>query len=199
VAWGPDYCTPAELKHYARVEVGDLADDAEIGFAITAASRAIDRSCGGRQFGSLAVATEWLYTPVYDRRRRRWVVTVDDFATTTGLIVKISGVVVTDFVKEPTRAVDTGKVWTQIALGTSLMCAGLDHEIGVTAVWGWAAVPVAIRQACLLQSSRFLARRESPYGIAGSPSDGSELRLLATVDPDVRVAVGHYVRCWSVV
>jgi len=198
VAWAPDYyASDVDLKGYLRMEASDTADDAEIVLACISAARAVDKACH-RQFGVLAAAAEWFYKAEYDRRRGRWVVVVDDFATTAGLVVKVNGVATTDYVKEPTRAVDKGKVWTQIALGTAVTCTGDDDEIGVTVAWGWSAVPSPVKQASLLQAARFLARRESPYGIAGSPSDGSELRLLATVDPDVRVSLGHYVRSWSV-
>ena len=67
----------------------------------------------------------------------------------------------------------------------------------VTARWGWAAVPSTIKQATLLQASRLLARRDAPFGIAGSPDVGSEIRLLARVDPDVAVAVAPYRRWWG--
>jgi len=197
MAWAPDYCTSAELKHYVRIETGDLLDDVEVALAVTAASKAINKACG-RQFGVLAAATEWLYTPEYDRHRGRWLVVVDDFATTAGLIVKIAGVAVTDFVKEPVQGVAKGKVWERLAFGTSVSCSGDEYEVGVTALFGWPSVPAAVTQAALLQGSRFLARRDSPYGVAGSPADGSEMRLQATVDPDVRVSLGDYVRAWAV-
>jgi hypothetical protein len=46
----------------------------------------------------------------------------------------------------------------------------------------------------MLQASRFYARRDSPYGVAGSPDLGSEVRLLSKVDPDVAVSLADYVR-----
>jgi hypothetical protein len=66
--------------------------------------------------------------------------------------------------------------------------------VRVTALWGWSAVPPAIEQATLLQASRLLIRRDSPYGVAGSPEAGTEIRLLARLDPDVDVAVAPYRR-----
>ena len=44
------------------------------------------------------------------------------------------------------------------------------------------------------EASRWFARRNSPYGIAGSPEMGSELRLLAKLDPDVAVMLAGKVR-----
>jgi len=63
--------------------------------------------------------------------------------------------------------------------------------------WGWSAVPVPVKEATYLQASRFHSRRDSPYGIAGSPDQGSELRLLSRVDPDVAVSLSDFVRWWA--
>jgi hypothetical protein len=48
--------------------------------------------------------------------------------------------------------------------------------------------------AARIQAGRFSIRQESLYGVAGSPAAGSELRLLARVDPDVGVSLANYVR-----
>jgi len=195
MAWAPDYITLTELKNYQRI--GDTADDVELAVAITAASRAIDNHTN-RQFGKVAAAEERFYTARPDYDRGRWVVDVDDFMSVAGLAVTVDGVaaLTTDFVKEPVNAAAEGKPWTRLAFETdaSVLPTGMDHEVGVTLPWGWTAVPVAVKNASYLQSSRFAARRDSPYGIAGSPDTGSEMRLLSRVDPDVGVSLRSYVR-----
>lgn len=194
MTWAPDYCTTADLKAYLRVT--DTVDDVQLALAVTTASRAIDKATG-RQFGQLAAATQWEYTAFYDRRIKRWVVPIEDLDTTTGVVVSSLGTAVTDFEYGPRQAVAKGKVWTHLVLGSAVAASSDDGDVKVTAKWGWTAVPTSVKQACLLQASRFAARRDSPYGIAGSPTDGSEMRLLATVDPDVRVSLGPYVRAWG--
>lgn len=194
MAWAPDYATSAELKAYDRI--GDSVDDTQIGYALTAASRAIDKTTS-RQFGQVSPAAEWTYTTVWDRHRCRWLVRIDDLGTTTNLAVKLDGVAVTDYTLEPRNAVAKGKVWEQLVFGSTVSTTVDTDNVAITALWGWPAVPVAVKQAALLQSARFLARRDSPYGVAGSPTDGSELRLLAAVDPDVKVALGRYNRLWT--
>lgn len=191
MAWKPDYATTNELK--SQLRIADTVDDTQIGVALTTASRAIDTTTG-RQFGQLAAAAAWSYTPIWDRHRRRWLAIIDDLVTLTGMIVAVDGTTTTDYTLEPTQAVTKGMVYYQIVLGSSVVCTGDHNALVVTAQWGWPSVPVPVKQACLLQASRFLARRDSPYGIAGSPSEGSEMRLLALVDPDVRVSLGHYLR-----
>lgn len=206
MAWAPDYATTAELKTFARIT--GSADDTVLALAITAASRAIDRHTG-RQFGVVASAEERFYTARLDRRpwrtlryrAPRWVVDVDDLMSTTSLTVKVGEVTVTTFTKEPVNAAVLSRPWTEIVLDSrseALPC-GRDNEISVTALWGWSAVPDTIKQATLLQASRLFSRRTSPFGVAGSPDLGSELRLLAKVDADVAVVLEEYVRHWGAV
>jgi hypothetical protein len=200
MAWAPDYITSAELKAYKRI--GDAVDDTEVAQAITGAARAIDRATA-RQFGQVATAEARIYTPEWDRRRNRWLIAIDDLDTTTGFALEIDGTAVTDYTLEPRNAVAKGMVWTQLVLGLDAEATPSRSDptdaAEATGKWGWTATPTAVKLANKLQASRFLARRESPFGVAGSPQDGSELRLLAMVDPDVKVALGKYVRVWGAV
>lgn len=193
MAWKPDYITSAELKSYLRIF--DTVDDAEIAVAVTAASRAIDDHCN-RQFGKVDAAEERLYTARPDYERGRWVVDIDDLMTATGLVVTIAGVATTAFTKEPVNAAPKTRPWTRLVVDSDspVTPTGDPYEVSATAVWGWTAVPVAVKQAARLQGSRFHSRRDSPYGIAGSPDQGSELRLLSRVDPDVGVSLRDYRR-----
>lgn len=193
MTWAPDYCTTAEYKAYARIT--DTVDDAIIPTYVTAASRAIDRATG-RQFGQTAAVEERFFTPVWDRRRGRWVVEVDDFATLTAAVLELDGNAVTDYTAEPRNAVVKGRVYTRLVLGEGISPASVRDRDNVSATiqWGWSAVPTTVKGAQFLQTSRFLARRDSPYGVAGSPADGSELRLLAKVDADVDVMLTDYKR-----
>lgn len=202
MAWAPDYCTSAELKSFLRIS--DTVDDNELGFAITAASRAIDTDAN-RQFGVVAAAEERFYTARWDQVRRRWIVDIDDLMSTTNfaaITVDTEGVTVgtiDDYVLEPRNAAAKSRPWTSMMIrpnSTNKPTAARD-EVSVTAIWGWTAVPVPVKQATLLQASRFFARRNSPFGIAGSPDIGSELRLLARVDADVSVSLNAYRRWWG--
>jgi hypothetical protein len=199
MAWAPDYITDDQLKGYQQIV--DDVDDAEIAWAITTASRAIDEACG-RQFGLVALVEQRRYTPRWSSARGRWVVSVDDFQTVTGLLVHLvdhDDEDVQDLVsgtvrKLPFNATAEGRPWEKLVLPADLAMFGDEGEVAVTARWGWTTVPVAIEQATALQAARFLARRSAPFGVAGSPDTGSEMRLLAKVDPDVKVSVGTYER-----
>ena len=49
-----------------------------------------------------------------------------------------------------------------------------------------------------IQASRLAARRGSPWGIAGSPTDGNEIRLLAQLDPDFKTTLKPFIRKWFI-
>ena len=205
MGWAPDYVSTSELAAYTRI--GDTVDDAQIGLAIAAASRAIDQATG-RQFGLLDTSAARYFTARWDSRECQWVVPCDDLMTTTDLSVAVDTVgegdydqVLTGVVPCPRNAVGTGRPWTElrVARGLSVQPAGIADGVRVTARWGWSSVPDAIKQATLLQASRLLSRRDSPYGIAGSAELGSEMRLLARLDADVAVAVRPYRRVWGAI
>jgi hypothetical protein len=65
--------------------------------------------------------------------------------------------------------------------------------VKVTAVFGWASVPIAITQACIIQSSRIFKRLDSPLGVAGFGDMGA-VRVSRYLDPDVEQLVAPYRR-----
>jgi hypothetical protein len=199
MAWAPDYVTAAELG--AHLRIGDTGDDVALAVAISAASRAIDHYCN-RQFGLVASPEERRYTASALAGRTRWVIDIDDLMTTTGLVAEVADVdgEIDDYDLEPINAASKGRPWTRLVVNdtSEALPTGDEFEVTITASWGWSAVPTAVKQATLLQASRFHARRDSPYGVAGSPDLGSELRLLSRVDADVAVALRPYTRLRAV-
>ena len=202
MVWRPDYATTAQVK--AALGITDATDDTEIATAITAASRAIDRATS-RQFGNVTgTPTARAYDAFWDRHRPTpaWVVTIDDLYDATGLAVTVAGVAVTaaNYALEPRNALADGDVYTSLVL---LPNAEAKPTVAIPRVdmtsdkWGWATVPVTVLNACKLQTGRFHKRRDALFGIAGSPADGSEVRLLAQIDPDVRVMLSDYARLWG--
>lgn len=185
MAWEPDYLEADDLAAYLRIEDADAEGDAtELALAVTAASRSIDDYCR-RQFGSTETA---------EARTFGWscgTLHLDDVATDAGFLV--NGVAIpTGWLLGPVNAVSKGRPYTRL-------CAPLaeitDDPVIITAVWGWPVdVPVPVQQACRVQAARFFKRRDAPFGIAGSPEAGSEMRLLAKLDPDVAVMLRRYRR-----
>lgn len=199
MAWKPDYVTLVQLRDYVT-RSGVTTDDAFLTIAAGAASRAIDRHTG-RQFGKVDVSQARRYTARWDRRRARFVVEIDDLYDAAGLAVAVDAGPVDAFDLEPVNALLDGMVYERLIIkpeSTHKPTGRVEHEVTITTdKWGWPVFPVPVVQAALLQGSRLSWRRDAPAGVAGSPDQGSEVRLLARLDPDVAVSLGGYVRWWG--
>lgn len=190
MALRPDYVTLAEFKAWLRIDADDTTDDAELQRHITSASRAVDEHCY-RQFGLAPAPVEYLPVAWGRDHCGRWLASLPDLMTTVGMVVTANGTAVdaASWALTPLNAALDGRPWTGIRIDTSI-----GTDLSVTARWGWTDVPVPVKEATMLQASRFGIRRDSPFGIAGSPDNGNELRLLARVDADVAVSLRGLVR-----
>jgi hypothetical protein len=183
------YCSLAELKAAARVS--DSIDDSLMEIAIEAASREIDGHCN-RVFYSTTGTR--VYNPV-----DTFVTNTDDIISVTTLKTSSNAEVydqtwqTTDFQLEPLNGVSGGLVqpYTRIrAVGDYLFpiwSVGSTYNnfapVQVVGVFGWSAVPTAVKQACILLAMRQWKRYDSPLGVAGF-SDIAAIRVGRT-DPDV--------------
>jgi hypothetical protein len=187
VTWAPDYATTAEVKSYLGIT--DTADDVLIALWVTAASRAVDKFCG-RQFGKVSTVEVREYTPAWDRTLGKYVAQIDDIQDVSALTVIDSlATVITDYELGPINAAKKGKPYERIVTSAR-------GVLTLDGLWGWTAVPSSVKAATLLQAARLSARRTSPFGIAGSPDQGSELRLLAALDPDLMTSLSAFRRDW---
>lgn len=191
--WKPDYVTLAEIKTY--LDLADTVDDVQLQMWCTAASRAIDKRCN-RQFGQLAAPAARVYRrrPVYDFTTGRWALDIDDVQDVTGMTVGGVAYASAGAVLLPDNAPADGEPWTRISWTDDPAIFNLGWSITIVARWGWTAVPAQVVAAAKLQTNRWNARRRSPLGVAGSPDQGSEVRLLAKLDPDVATALAGLSR-----
>lgn len=189
MAWAPDYTTRTLLKTYLDIQHDDINELLDLW--ITAASRNVDKFCH-RQFGQVASLETREYVPVWDRHLSRSVVRIDDVTNTTGFALRDeNGAAVTDYKFYPLNALSKGKAYEELRT-TSRLSASVTAD----ARWGWNAVPSSVPTGMLLQAARINARRNSPFGVAGSPQNGSEIRLLAQLDPDFITTLKPYQRWW---
>jgi hypothetical protein len=195
VPWKPDYITTADLKLY--LSVGDAVDDVQLAVWVTAASRAIDKRTN-RQFGQLAAPAARTYrrTPYYDPTTGLWLLEIDDVQDATGLLVNGVPYASSGAVLLPDNAPGDGVPWERLGFTTCPIPSypGMPATNVVTSRFGWTAFPAQVIGAAKLQSNRWNARRRSPLGVAGSPDQGSELRLLARLDPDVATTLAGLSR-----
>jgi hypothetical protein len=181
------YCTLAELK--ASLAITDSVDDVPLEAAITATSRMIDDYTGRffYQNGTTQSPVARYYTPLDpwtmnmdDSVSITQVATDDNFNQTWDTVWSTS-----DYMLEPVNNPQRGWPVNRIlAIGRYVWPYYLPQSCKITGVWGWTAVPSEINMATLIQAARLFTRRQSPFGIAGSPDLGT-VRLAAKLDADV--------------
>ena len=189
------YASLSEVK--AALRIIDTVDDSLLEMAIEAASRLIDghtarkfyKASGTRYF----VATDEL------------VCEVDDLASSTITLAtsgNADGVYdiiwdTTDYQLEPLNGELDGLPWsyTKIRAIEDYLFPILGGEalIKVTGIFGWDTIPIAVKQACIIQASRIFKRLDSPLGVAGFGDMGA-MRVSRDLDPDVAQLVMPYRR-----
>jgi len=188
------YATLAQVK--AAMRITDNIDDTLLEMAIESASRAID-GFAMRSFYSSGTATR------YYAADDSYVVQTDDIAGTAITLQTSSagdGIfdttwAVIDYQLEPNNGYTDGLSvpYTRIrAVENYLFPVEVEQAlVKVTAVFGWPAVPIAITQACVIQSSRLFKRLDSPLGVAGFGDMGA-VRVSRYLDPDVEQLIAPY-------
>lgn len=218
------YASIPTFRTFVRNEALDDAGDPDSALellALEAAARAIDRACNRTFRVASATPSARVFTPVRVAGHNPLVyptssypftwyphyeLSIDDVADPSGLTVAFDStgngdytVAITAFRVGPTNAAAKGVPYTKLVFDRGTY-PPIDFEsVQVTAKFGWAAIPTTITNANLIQASRLWKRRDAPFGIAGSPEMGNEIRLLAKLDPDVALLVGAFKRNWGVV
>ena len=185
------YCTLSELKD--SLQIDDSVDNASLEAAIMSASRMID-DYTQRFFykdGTVGSPVTRYYTPedaislnIDD------IVTVSSIATDNDLLFTYTTVWATsDFVVEPINNPRKGWPYNRlVAVGAYVWPFQIPQSVKITGAWGWTAVPQEIQLAAKIQASRLFIRRQSPFGIAGTPELGT-VRLSSRLDPDVEALI----------
>jgi hypothetical protein len=192
---GPAVYTTLELVKESLNE--PTGRDAFITEKVLSASRSIDRHCG-RRFYLDTAATARILNPrgrsLRDRNGQGDRLLVDDFGTTTGLVVEVGSTtagwttITTDVEAEPTDALARGEPVTSLLYGSRW---SVHDRVRVTARWGWPEVPQVVREAALIQAIRLYKRKDSPEGVLGSSEWGTV--RVSRLDPDVAKLVESMV------
>lgn len=201
------YATLEELRDWVGItDPADTVDDSKLELALDVATALIDNYTD-RFFTQDATVVAREYVPLDQR-------TVDvpyGISTTTGLVVETdenddgtyeTAWVGTDYRLEPTNAADDGRPWSRIvAVGSRLFPTARSRRypaVRITAKGGWVAVPAEVKQACLIQAAFIWGRKDSRFGVAGSPELGNELRVETALDRTAQVLLDGYRRHWWV-
>lgn len=175
MALGDSYATLVELKSRLGIGSSDTSEDTKLTSALATASRDIE-SCCNRQFNDAGSATARVF------QADDWYrIEIDDFSTTTGLVVKSDEAddgqyevtwANTDYQLEPLNGVVAGVPgWPYnviIATETRFFFKPARWaQVQVTARWGWTAVPAPIKEATLIIAEDIFKLKDAPWGVAG--------------------------------
>jgi hypothetical protein len=180
------YATVEELK--SRLTITDTTDDFELTLAAQAASRSIDEICG-RYFWRGTDTRTYIPESMYRQ-------SIDDLVSVTTLKVDQDG----DGVYEQTWTAGTdyalevapgryntgskGELWPYTAFTVTTSGKYLPFiwpwrhldAIQITGVFGWPAVPPAVKHATLIAAADLFKLKDAPFGVAGI-SDLGALRV----------------------
>jgi hypothetical protein len=179
------YATLSDVK--AALRITDNIDDTLLETAIESASRMIDGYTartfynGGTAIRNYA-ATDAINLIIDDAISVSEVASTDEIGDTYTIWEP------NDYQLEPLNSRSDGLYmpYTGIRAVNTYTWPYVDQQAlcRITGVWGWASVPVAIKQATIIQSSRLFKRLDSPLGIAGFGDMGA-IRVNRYLDSDV--------------
>lgn len=195
------YLTTTEAREYCGLS--DLADTELLDATVEAVSRLIDNHCQ-RHFFATASSARTFATQSADRLRLG---AFNDLVSVTSVKFDRDGDgTFEETVASTNWALSTGTnagapesspftelhlfnlVWFPIPGGTA--GTGRTQLTEITGVWGWPAVPAAIKQATRIMVSRIVKRQESPQGVAGFGEFG--VVRISRIDPDVVALLAPY-------
>lgn len=187
------YCSVDEVK--AVVDVKNPAQDAEIARAVTAASRMAE-SYTGRRFYLDDTSSARVYWP--DRYRTCRVCT-DDFSTLVSVKSDAGDdgayeTTYTNYQTYPLNGLAAGLPWAYESIdltdGQTFPIGTYKPPVQVTATWGWASVPDAVKQATIVQAIRLWKGQLAPFGVL-EVADVTVARL-PQVHPEVAALLAPY-------
>ncbi len=191
------YCSLTDVKGALRIT--DSVDDVLLELAVEGAARQIDGYCE-RVFYSSTATRLFSASDGY-------ICIVDDISALTTIQTSSGADRVfdttweeTDYQLEPLNGISGGIVSPATAIraiGDYLFPqSGGEANVKVTATFGWAEVPTAIRQASILLASRQYKRYDSPLGVAGFGDLG--VIRVSNIDPDIAKLLEPFMKVRTV-
>jgi len=192
------YCTIQQVKDALRIV--DAFDDSLLELSIEAASREIDAYCQRVFYPTTATRT---FEP-----QSSYVCEIDDLISVTSVKTSTDNTWDTvwganDYQLEPTNGIVGGlaQPYTRLrAVGNNIFPYGIfvqpmirPNTVQVAGVFGWSAVPLDVRMACILQAQRLFKRFDSPLGVVGGMGDMGAIRV-SRVDSDVQALLAPYMK-----
>jgi hypothetical protein len=189
------YATLSEFK--AAVGITDTTDDAALQSVLDATDTLIDLYCDRKTgFGT---ATETRY---YTAEDWEYVLT-DDLVSVTTLqtdddangTYETTWTVGTDYVLAPRNAALDGFPYTEIDTSVTWprnFPKDVYLGVKVVGVFGFPAVPAAVKQAEIIQAGAVWNSRTAPFGVIGSADLGGILRMSRALHPEAALILEPY-------
>jgi hypothetical protein len=189
------YCTLAEAK--SALGITDSSDDTLVEGLVTAASRLVDgyteRFFFNQSQTRYFTAQDAFNCPVSD------LVSVTTLATDDSADDSYDQIwTAADYQLEPSNAALESpprpyQLLTSPMWSSRIFPEVVPQGVKVIGVWGWSAVPEAIKQATILLTTTLYASRGAPFGVLGT-SDGAVFRLSSRLHPAAVALMEPYRR-----
>lgn len=189
------YCTLQDVKDVLRIT--DSTDDTMLELCVESASRLIDGHCE-RVFYDIAEEARYFFA------RNSFECEIDDLVSITSLYTAPNGNggsydqewAAAYYQLEPLNGIASGiyRPATLIRAIDTLLFPSVGQEalVKVTGVFGWASVPISIKQAAIMQATRLYKRYDSPLGVLGFGDLG--VVRISRVDPDIGALLAPFVK-----
>jgi hypothetical protein len=189
------YATLAEFK--AAVGITDSTDDAALQSVLDATDTLIDLYCDRKTGFGTATETRYYTAEDYEYVLTDDLVSVttlqtDDDANGTYETTWTSG---TDYVLAPRNAALDGFPYTEIDTSVTWprnFPKDVYLGVKVVGVFGFPAVPAAVKQAEIIQAGAVWNSRTAPFGVIGSADLGGILRMSRALHPEAALILEPY-------
>lgn len=188
-----NYVTIDELRAYTK-DTGSR-DETIYQDALNAAQRQIDGVCGRFFYKTTSATAKYFWPDTFSE------CCTDDFWTSTGLLVDVdvsgngtysqSWTLSTDFFLEPLNGTQGGiQGWPNTKLSATFSSKYFPMRqtylymrptVRVTAQWGWAAVPEAVKQATKIAATKLYKLSDAPLGYSGFEAGVVKVRDIPEV------------------
>jgi hypothetical protein len=190
------YATLVDIKHPTVLNITDTDYDTLLEVIVEAASRAADTTCNRFFYSS---AETRFYTAENPNR-----IFVDDMNSTASITIYTDDDgdgtyentwASTDFMLMPENAALNAFPATYIDRainGNYSFPVGVPKGVKITATFGWASVPRAIKVAVIMQSNRIFKRLQTPLGQSSMTALGEQKLSIPKLDPDICALIEPY-------
>lgn len=189
------YATLAEFK--SAIGITDSADDTALQSVLDATDGLINNFTDRKQgFGT---ATE---TRIYTAENFMFV-PVDEFVSISQLqtddnadgTYETTWSYPTDFEFAPFNNALDGFPYNSIEVSVTYpknFPRDVYRGVKVTGVFGWPSIPVAVKQAAIIQAGAVFSSRTSPFGVIGSQDLGGILRQTRALHPEAQILLAAF-------